>query len=191
MMPEFDPKKLPERRFELPTLAEATEGWRAWKVALEIPRYGVPPKLVSASANYYWTPRRRAMADCHKCEPDMVPGSSCTCGFYSAKSLEHLISMGYHRYDIRTGFVCVVGQVANWGNVVEGTQGWRAQYSYPIKIYVPFDAAELLKPLKKGYGIPTYLASPHTVLARQREREAKRLAQQMQDYYHNPEMKGD
>jgi hypothetical protein len=167
----FDPKKLPSRSHQVPDLKDAVEGWRAWRVAKALPKFGVAPKLYSAThGDYYWTPRKAAEAECAHCSthvitlPDGtvtndVPGEFCSCGFYSAKDREHLMSMSYHRYDGdgEFGQFTVIGQVANWGKVVEGSQGWRSQFSYPKFIYVPYEAHHLAKPISVAYGVPVKL----------------------------------
>jgi rhodanese-related sulfurtransferase len=149
--------------FTAPDVVGTVEGWRAWRVKLEAPRFGTVPKLQSASYNYWWTPRVKARAECRKCrnpDPvahDHVPGTHCTCGFYSAKTLDHLRSMGYHAYDENGGYTSVVGQLANWGRVIEGSQGWRAEFAYPAVMFVPFEAWRLRKPLMRAYGVPVKL----------------------------------
>lgn len=149
----YDPRKRPDPKLALPDLKDAVIGWRSWSVSLEAPRYGLPPKLDSVSSGYYWTPRRAALAECqYACEGVELPGERCSCGFYSAKSLRHLLSMGYHSYDAENGRVCVVGKVACWGKVIEGSQGWRSSKAYPVALYVPFEASHLAKPLAKAYG---------------------------------------
>lgn len=156
-----DVQKLrPDPKLVVPDLTDAVEGWRAWGVPRTMPRYGVPPKLYSVTyGNYYWAPRKAMVATCsYRCDAEDVPGEQCSCGFYSAKTLEHLMSMGYHQYDAEAnGYYHVVGQVANWGKVIEGSQGWRAQKAYPKKLYVPFEAWPLAKPLSKAYGVPVEL----------------------------------
>lgn len=156
----YDPAKGPDANFKPPTLeiAGTVEGWRSWGVSQELPHYGTAPKLYSVSIrSYYWVPRRESIAECEKCGIN-VPGEAHTCGFYSAKTMEHLMSMHYHQYDADySGMFHVVGQVANWGKVVEGTQGWRAQKSYPTKLYIPYEAHKLAIPLKKAYGVSVQL----------------------------------
>jgi hypothetical protein len=161
-MPDFDPlidpeklKGLSDTEFKAPDQVGIAEGWRAWKVAMEPPPFGTAPKLYSATWDYYWAPRVKARAHCDIC--DDVPGETHTCGFYSAKSLEHLRSMGYQEYDPSTGMVCVVGHLACWGKVIEGSQGWRAEYAYPMTLYIPFEAHRLGKPLANAYGVPVKL----------------------------------
>ena len=88
-------------------------------------------------SGYTWYPMQAAEAECGK---DHTPGDArCGCGFYSAKSLKHLIHLGYHSYGDydQDRYTKVVGQVACWGQVTEGTQGWRSQYAYPVMLFVP------------------------------------------------------
>jgi hypothetical protein len=164
----FDPRKLPDKEFVAPDVMEPTKGWRAWAIDGELPEFGLPPKLHSVSWGYYWTPRKRSQAECSRgCDKPVkrrdlttgeeievtvgIPGEHCSCGFYSAKTFAHLQGMGYHQYYPDSGHFTVVGEVANWGKVIEGTQGWRAQYAYPFKLYVPIEAAHLAAALREAY----------------------------------------
>lgn len=150
----FDVEKMPDPAFEVPDLRKAREGWRVWRCSIEIPPFGAAPKLYSAThSNYYWIPRKGSLAECGRCGAN-VPGESCACGFYSAKTFEHLMTMGYHQYDPESGMVAVLGQVANWGKIVEGTQGWRAARAYPVRLWVPFETWKLAKPIEEAYGVP-------------------------------------
>jgi hypothetical protein len=148
---------------KVPDLSEAVPGWRAWGVETSTPRFGNVPLLQAVThAGYVWTPGVPARAECDRSRrssgPDHVPGEQCSCGFYSAKSLGHLMSMSYHQYDAESrGLFHIVGKVANWGKVVEGTQGWRAEYCYPIALFVPFEAHYLAEPLSLAYGVPVRL----------------------------------
>jgi len=150
--------------FRVPDIAGTVEGWRAWGVPANRPSFGTLPKLYSVSHNrYFWKPKEFARATCRRCNE--TPGENCTCGFYSAKTLDHLMGMSYHQYDAEAGgYFHVVGQVANWGKVVEGSQGWRAEKSYPVHLYVPYEAWPLAKPLSENYGVPVSLKNiliPH------------------------------
>ena len=92
------------------------------------------------------------------CKGMSPPREQCSCGFYSAKSLAHLMSMHYHVYDAdMNGMFHIVGRVANWGKVIEGSQGWRSQYAYPLELFVPYEAWRLMEPLSKIYGVPAQL----------------------------------
>lgn len=146
-----------DKGFRAPDLLGTCEGWRAWTVDREPPPFETAPKLFSATYHYYWTPRVKARAECALGHDDHVPGEMCVCGFYAAKTLDHLRSMGYSTYNEEGDTVSVVGQLALWGKVIEGTQGWRGEFAYPVKLYVPFEAYRLAKPLKKAYGVPVEL----------------------------------
>jgi hypothetical protein len=157
----FDPDKLPgdfDLQSIIPDLIEPAEGWRAWAVE---PRMNGIPKLYSVThkredgAAFFWTPRQAAEADLCGVGHPILGG--CTCGFYSAKSLRHLMTMSYHKYEADSGMVKVVGRVLNWGKIVEGSQGWRSQYSYPYEIFVPFEANRIAAALGKTYGVKVTL----------------------------------
>jgi hypothetical protein len=64
------------------------------------------------------------------CEPCEIPGDNCTCGVYAAKSLEHLIEIGYNRYGI-------LGKISLWGKVSIHKLGYRAQFAYPQELTIP------------------------------------------------------
>jgi hypothetical protein len=157
---ELDLEKIvADPEFKPPDLIGTVEGWRAWQVSREVPRFGNPPKLYSAThGDYYWAPRKAMQAFCPRADSHGgVPGQNCRCGFYSAKTLPHLMTMPYHRYDIDTGMVRVVGRVANWGGVVPGSHGWRAEWAYPVELYVPFEAHRIADALEEAYGVPVKL----------------------------------
>jgi hypothetical protein len=170
------PFKLPDPNFRVPDVVGTVEGWRVWRCTWNPRAFEVEsPKLFSATHSaYYWTPKKWGEAECDRCAPPQlgrgegpvplnnIPGENCSCGFYSAKSLEHLMTMHYHQYDLDQAYggkreVMILGRIQNWGKVIEATQGWRSQYAYPVKLWVPFEAAHLAKPLSETYGIPVAL----------------------------------
>jgi hypothetical protein len=102
--------------------------------------------------------RQTTQMGLHTCKGVTIPNEHCTCGFYSAKTYDHLQSMTYHLYDAEAnGMFHIAGRVANWGKVVEGTQGWRSEFSYPLELFVPFEAWRLCTPLESLYGVPSQL----------------------------------
>lgn len=72
--------------------------------------------------------RVEAVQNCHQ-----APQTGCTCGIYAAKTVAHLRGAGYERYGI-------CGEVCLWGTVVEHEHGWRAQFAYPKRLFLPPDA---------------------------------------------------
>jgi hypothetical protein len=159
-----DPRKLiPDQDWKAPDVIGTVEGWRTWAIEKQPPKFGVPPKLysIAGTSGYYWVPRKKAIAECqYGCAPENVPGVMCGCGFYSAKTWEHLSTMPYPRYDAEAmGMFHVVGRVANWGRVIEGSLGWRAQFSYPVELWFPFEAAKLATGIKEAYGVKVRLVN--------------------------------
>jgi hypothetical protein len=156
-----DPSKVMARlNFEKPDLAatarQPDSGWRVWQCSLDARPsgdhyiYSVTHRV--DGEYYFWKPREKSQAFCKKCGAN-VPGENCSCGFYSARTFEHLMSMHYHPYDKDSGTVIVLGRLANAGKVIPGTQGWRSQYAYPSQLWVPYETPELIKPLQRTYGV--------------------------------------
>lgn len=142
----------------VPDFTDVMVGWRAWKV---VERPGFLPQLRSATKSAIWPGYEVFAAECnkHKNKPShQIPTFKCQCGVYSAKSRAHLLTMGYNNYYDPDEALTVIGEVNLWGHIVEGTQGWRAQFGYPRKLYVPFEAAvRILEPLEQAYGVPVKL----------------------------------
>jgi hypothetical protein len=163
---EFDPRDLPDPDFTVPDSVEPEVGWRTWATPIALPKFGVPPKLYSASQDYYWVPRQEGVATCIECKND-VPGEHCGCGFYAARDLEHLTQLGYERHGMfpalsRMGFqpeqvVRVVGEVLLWGKVIPAAQGWRSSKAYPKTVYVEWEHRHLAGPLAESYGCDVLL----------------------------------
>jgi hypothetical protein len=156
-------KKAPGKRIDLTNALGTVEGWRAWNVPRELKPLQ-PPRLRSATWDYEWVPFQRARASCDRCtsrdpsDTNCTPGESCSCGFYTAKTLPHLRSMGYSSYVEEGGdWVTIVGRVALWGKVIEGSQGWRAEFAYPIALYCPFECWKIARPFEQEYGVPVKL----------------------------------
>jgi hypothetical protein len=150
-----------EPKLIVPDQVAVEYGWRAWGVKKGETKAG---KTLLQSINGggsakgalpFWQPRVPMEAVCDG--EHEVPAESCTCGLYSAKTLDHLMTMRhYYNYDPRTMFK-VIGKVALWGKVIEGTQGWKATYGYPSELYLPFEAWHLHNDLHDAYGCPIYL----------------------------------
>lgn len=145
-------------------------GWRAWYIVET--EAGVRLKSLGSGgpiSNTVWMPGNIEIAECPNHEEhrigngvpfdQQVPVEGCSCGFYSAISREHLISLNhYHLYDIDHGLPKCIGQVACSGKVIPGTQGWKAQEVWPVHLYVPYEFWRFVKPLKEAYNIPVELS---------------------------------
>lgn len=83
-----------------------------------------------------WLPRKRLQARCRDnatCRFHEAPQFTCTCGIYASKILDHLRRTRSWQHG------GVHGQVSLWGSVVEHEQGFRAEFGYPQRLYLPFD----------------------------------------------------
>jgi hypothetical protein len=153
-----------------PTLftADYLQGWRAWQVrrmevstgptdyyAAEDP-LAVPPMreaLTLASFNgTIWLPGERFAATCaHGCKE--VPGwGQCGeaghgCGVYATK-----LHGGLHGFGIQADMV--LGKVALWGSVWEHTDGYRAQYAYPLCFVQGTGSPGASPQLAEEWGVP-------------------------------------
>lgn len=124
-------------------------GWRGWHAGTR----GGQVFLYSIVHRTLWPAGEAIEAQCTK-EHD-APAARCPCGIYAARSLAHLRDIAYHTHG-------VLGEVHLWGTIVPGRLGWRAQYAYPKRLYVPHDKYRLVAPLKATYQVPVHLINPYT-----------------------------
>lgn len=113
---------------ELDVYTAPVWGFRSWKVTPGL------PVLVSLNQGLAWKPGRNE-AICMN-EDSYVAGSSysplacdgnipnpyCGCGFYALRDFFDAVSYGSGGYES-------VGGVVGWGKVIDGSNGWRAQYA--------------------------------------------------------------
>lgn len=129
-------------------------GWRVWRVLH--PREPAKIRLQSMGSGgkqhaAIWTPNKIMEAFCS--QPHVPPTKTCSCGFYAARTREHLLSMHYHSgftYD-NPEDILVVGTVAMQGKIIPGTQGWRAQRVRPQTVLILPSRWRVLRPLQAAY----------------------------------------
>jgi hypothetical protein len=94
------------------------------------------PFVASCSGGHRsrWAPWRKPSND------HLAPELECRCGIYGLRS-----AAAARSYLERPPLLCrddrVIGRVALWGSVVEGSCGWRASHAYPMELFVPMAAA--------------------------------------------------
>jgi hypothetical protein len=121
----------------VPDVIGEVYGYRVWQVHHPHGENPEAVRLQSLGAGgpkhaTIWTPGKTMEAYCAK--GHVPPAEKCSCGFYAARTIEHLLSMHYHSgfvYD-DTADALVVGKVAMSGKIIPGTQGWRAQRVRPV-----------------------------------------------------------
>lgn len=138
----------------VPDVLGEVVGWRAWRVLHPLEPAKIRLQSLGAGGGVHasiWSPGKVMEAFCASSHE--VPNERCSCGFYAAGTLDHLLSMSYH-----LGFdyedhrdTLVVGEVAMQGKIIPGTQGWRAQRARPLRVQVLPSRWKVLKPLAAMY----------------------------------------
>ena len=77
-------------------------------------------------------------------------GTAHGCGYYAGRTREHLMVMGYQRYNETDPTVLVEVQLA--GKMYPATNGWRAQKIRPRRIHVPHELWRIATDLTNEYG---------------------------------------
>lgn len=150
----------------IPDMSHYIVAWRAWVVPSWCPPPppqlrppGLrPPGLRSLCTDTWWPYKQAVEAACRKGEIHAAPTYSCQCGFWGINDLGALITAS-------VGFCAtVLGRVALWGRVVEHTLGYRAQFAYPLELWIherlpPRDREEI-----DGYCVPVYALEEERLL---------------------------
>jgi hypothetical protein len=126
----------------VPDYARPLVGWRAWRVCTA--------PICLLSFNYvYWPPRKPSQAVCVACYPPgsghLAPDQDCECGIYAWKRAPRKPDPGF-----------AYGRVGLWGLVVEHEFGYRAQFAYPLEVWLPTIYWGLADTLSESYGIPVH-----------------------------------
>jgi hypothetical protein len=143
-------------------LDAAILGWRAWYIERHDGQVVLRSMNAGAGDERHrrrlgtWPTHRRMIAVCEHTS-HTPPGVKCRCGVYAVTTLAHL------RDDTGYGGTIdyIVGQVALWGGVIVGEHGYRAQFAFPHKLYVPNQRWQEARELREAYGCETQLWDPY------------------------------
>ena len=132
-----------------PDYFEPVLGWRVWSLSVADGR----ARLASHISPSVWPPGQALVATCdaqrrHLRRPwrlqptgHAAPDSRCTCGVHAmgaVGSLSTYLPPPSRPYAWMRPLVHqVIGRVALWGDVVEGSRGWRAARAYPNELWLP------------------------------------------------------
>lgn len=153
----------------IPDVPEPLVGYRAWKLGengtLKSPIYRGSKGHVDVNeirrniaGDIYgtdgWPFKRTLVAECGHCEVVPSPHGQCEsvaghgCGLYAHSTLDGLPA--------NQGRGVVQGEVWMWGRVYEYTKGFRAEFAYPKRLFIPEDSpvAPLVDIAADAYGIP-------------------------------------
>lgn len=130
-------------------------GWRAWQLVGSVR----VPRLMSINAagrvghdDAIWPTKRWYTAKCPNGHIENIPVEGCSCGLYAAKTREHLVSLRYGAYGDQA--IHAIGEVAFKGKVIEGSQGWKAEYGRIKRLIVPYEFWKYVDPLADAYNVP-------------------------------------
>jgi hypothetical protein len=159
--------------FNAPDGIEPIVGWRMW--ILPIPgmmaQKGYRSRfLLHSLNNEVWWPRKPLRAACNGSlrqfgRHGVAPEWSCDCGIYAVKGIEQILSsvlfsigpvLGIEQIlsSVLFSIGPVLGEVSLWGKIVVHDQGYRAQYAYPKRLWVPARMPDNLTSLLEVYGVP-------------------------------------
>lgn len=124
-----------------PDLPGVVIGWRYWSVSVADGR----PGLTSPLRHTPWEPGVAMVARCPL--GHAPPVTTCTCGLYAVTN---------PGVAARSAAGPIFGCVALWGDIVEGTQGWRAAQAYPRVLIADPSLGELADDLAAAYGVRVY-----------------------------------
>ena len=139
---------------QVPDFAGPFTGWRIWSIEDGYLH------SVWGHRTMPWRPSEPAVAECaHEHRPADL---ACSCGLYALATPAGVVESlrTYLNYPGARDFL--VGRVALWGKVVEGTRGFRAEFAYPTWLYVPFELWAQADALKR-YGVPVEIRNPFTI----------------------------
>jgi hypothetical protein len=158
-----------------PDFAAPIVGWRTWLVV----RRGEGVRLTSVVQPTVWEPRRELVSEClahrrllpfrrRRHRNVGAPYAGCTCGIYATRDADFARQYAYnHGLPHRDSDACVIGLVSLWGRVLRCSRGWRAEFAYPARLFVPVRAddamatrwIEHLAFALTDYGVPVELVS--------------------------------
>jgi len=160
-----------------PDYLDPVHGWRLWSVV----DAGGRSRLQSLVCPSIWWPGQELVATCEAAPRDglrpwrrrmpghAAPEARCTCGVHAMERVRHLgtyVPPAASRLVVQRA----VGRVALWGEVIEGSRGWRAGRAYPAEIWIPHadlrrqPVAELEEIAVElaDYGVPVHICDGMT-----------------------------
>jgi hypothetical protein len=144
------------------TYTQPILAWRMWRMV------GGQLQSLYCAHRGSWIPKTQITAACFQCtnvNKKPMPQSDCTCGIYAKKEMDYSF---YHVNKTIHGTAAdpaglypdshaynILGLVWLWGNIIEGEDGYRAEFAYPASLVVVNDEHEdRIRGMAANYGIP-------------------------------------
>jgi hypothetical protein len=147
-------------------------GWRVWVVYSHTSLGRA--RLESLTQRVIWQPGVPATARCNTRLADIwftsphfphpAPHPRCSCGIFASDSIDWLFRR-YNRHlteSLVSWAPRVLGKVQLWGKVVPGSCGWRAEFAYPVELFILKDsrlAGYWKRRSLRAYGVPVHSIS--------------------------------
>lgn len=165
--------------WRVPDLSHYITGYRAWRITYRVRGQArivdteervdltrvrkqrvdrVTLNSMVAGTREAWLRKQKAVASCrHRHDHHRhleAPQRDCSCGIYAKPTLVDAIEYGYSERDP----AIVYGAVALWGRVIVHTEGWRAQYAYPLWLFADERLPQsVLTALADVYGVKVHV----------------------------------
>lgn len=114
-------------------------GWRMWDIVPEsMPRL----QSLSNAKGTAWEPMVPQIGTCNAKDPSEITDHVCPswehrCGVHAVKELLQVKKWGAPSVGNGSQYVRLIGEIDLWGRVLEYSEGFRAEWGYPKKLYVP------------------------------------------------------
>lgn len=143
-------------------------GWRLWRIKEHL---GVPelcPVWIDHAPA--WPGRQPASAQClidpvasRRSSCSLAPTRECGCGLYAYRLRTPVgPEFNYAKGDLWDRWAG--GRVALWGRLLEHQAGYRAEYAYPLSLFVPATMEAYVPGLGQHYGVPVQVIPGSEVL---------------------------
>lgn len=119
---------------------EPLVGWRMWDVLHTTKEEGW--RLKAISHTHIWEPYVPMRGTCNNKPPEEITDHVCPswehrCGVHAVKEVFQVKKWGSPTNGPRAVHVRVLGELDMWGRVLEYEEGFRAEWGYPRKLYLP------------------------------------------------------
>jgi hypothetical protein len=135
--------------------------------------YMLAPRLSAvARADSAWEPRDPQRAVCTTDPHHVAPHLDCECGYWALKTEQEIATAALGGYNTADA----VGRVNLWGRFCEFDKGYRAEYAYPVEVWLIGKQANAARAadLADMYGVPVHAGDPDFLVAeRDRRKTAK------------------
>ena len=128
-------------------------GWRMWDVLIESRDEGWRLKAISRPV--IWEPYVPMRGTCNNKPPEEITDHKCPswehrCGVHAVKEVFQVRKWGSPTNGPKAQHVRLLGEIDLWGRVLEYEEGYRAEWGYPAKLYLPSELPDIFQAGPEG-----------------------------------------